>query len=478
MSTGEFSNGVATLSVVAHEDRGKRLLLVQAVAEDRGMSADAPALNVAVVLDRSGSMSGANLDAAKQASAALIRSLRPSDRVAIVAYDNHVDVLAPLSPPSEGLARLVETLRPGGSTALYSGWVTGAKLLGFGGRVILLSDGLANVGPSDPSELAEHAQLSQSRFGVSTSTVGVGEGYDEALMAAMARAGKGAHYYAEDADAIISAFSSERFLLGAHSLLNATLSWEGGQVELGHILENEKKSWVATIEALPAKGLFTYVDAKTEERVSLEVAFPTQFGVHPIATAYLLVQEAADMMESPAGIRSQAEAVEKCHQTRQLLVRVGNHELAAEEPLVSLAEQLQKSIERLEHLAREFDQREALRVSKSRYQRAANLRNPGRAYSSDPAERYGINALRESARASIRSWEVDPAAFQLKPVEFWVRNRAVPVQLRGGLLLVGVLDPQDGFALSNLEQQVGLTVKPDGRSWTLEQILAALERFR
>lgn len=478
MSTKEFGNGVVTLFLAAHEDRGKRLLLAQVVASDRGLSAEAPALNVAVVLDRSGSMSGSKLQAAKEATAKLIRSLRPSDRVAIVAYDHHVDVLASLSPPSEGLARLVETLQPGGSTALYSGWVTGAKLLGFGGRVILLSDGLANVGTSNPSALAEHAQRSQAQYGVSTSTVGVGKDYDEHLMASMAHAGKGAHYYAEDAEAIVSAFSRERFLLGAHSLLNATLSWEGGRMEFGHILENEKKSWVAPIEAIPMKGLFTYVDAKTEERVSLEVAFPTQFGVHPLATAYLLVQEAAEMMESPGGIRSQADAAEKCHETRQLLERVRNHELATEEPLISLAAQLDRSIEQLERLERKYDVREASMVSKGRHQYAHNVRNPGKAYSSNLEEQEAIRLLQRSAYVSVRYWDVDPRAFQLKPVEFWIQHQTLPLEYTGEALRVGVVDPQDGFALSNLERELGLTVKSDTTPWTRETILATLERYR
>lgn len=479
MSQATFENPILKLTLSAHEDADRRLLLIEAVAAEREPADQEPPINVAVVIDRSGSMAGRKLDAVKEATAKLIRSLRPSDRVALVAYDNRVQVLADRAQPSEGVARLVDVIRPGGSTDLYSGWLQGAKLVTGGGHVILLSDGLANAGPyTGAAQLAEHAATSRSRYGVSTSTVGVGSDYDEALMSSMAQAGQGFHYFANDGETIIKAFSRERFLIGTLSLTDARLSWRGGTIELGNLLSGEKKGWVTEVQTLPAWCELTYVDAKTEERVKAAVEVPKSFGHHPLATAYLLSETAARLLEKAIHVRSQDSAERLAGEVETLIVAIGNHELSNEDPLTMTLDQLRRASARLRELQEDFSTHAAAMESKGLFQRAHSIRQQSRAFYGDTAEDRSMSASRSRAFVNTQFSGADPAAFAVQPVTFWIDHKAVPLKVHHRSIVVGVVDPFDGFAISALARAVGLGIETDKRPWTEEEILKALEAYR
>ena len=103
-------------------------------------------------------------------------------------------LLAPLAPVQEApLRAAIAGLRPGGSTNLSGGWLRGLEQLrpGGGGKVLLLTDGVANAGITDPGALAELAR-SAAREGVGTTTIGFGADFDEQLLTALADAGGGA----------------------------------------------------------------------------------------------------------------------------------------------------------------------------------------------------------------------------------------------------------------------------------------------
>jgi Ca-activated chloride channel family protein len=175
-------------------------------------------VNLAFVLDRSGSMSGGKLDLARRAVEASIARLDPNDRFAVVVYDDQVDVVAEGAAATQtARASAIERLHgivPRGSTNLGEGWLRGCEqvsteLLEQGvNRVLLLTDGLANVGMTDPDELAGHAAALRAR-GVSTTTFGVGADFDEQLVAGMADAGGGHFYFIRDAGAIEEAIAGE-----------------------------------------------------------------------------------------------------------------------------------------------------------------------------------------------------------------------------------------------------------------------------
>jgi len=175
-------------------------------------------LDLALVVDRSGSMSGGKLDLAKLAARRAVDLLGSNDRLALVDYDDEVRVLAEGSLVTGAhRARLhqgIDRMESGGSTNLAGGWLTGCAEVARGqragsvARTLLLSDGLANVGITDVDTLRHHASELRAR-GVATSTLGIGADFDERLMEGVARAGAGNFYYLERAEQIPDFLASE-----------------------------------------------------------------------------------------------------------------------------------------------------------------------------------------------------------------------------------------------------------------------------
>ena len=163
---------------------------------------DMPALNLAIVIDVSGSMAGEKLEAARQAAADLAEGLGPNDRLTLVAFASNTELLLDARPMDDAgraaAQNAVARLATRGMTNLSAGWLLGAEHLAIAmqtapraaHRLLLLSDGQANEGMTDPAELARHAGELLAR-GIITSAVGIGDGYDEALLGGMADAGGG-----------------------------------------------------------------------------------------------------------------------------------------------------------------------------------------------------------------------------------------------------------------------------------------------
>jgi len=173
-------------------------------------------INVAIVLDRSGSMSGEKIRKAKEAAQMAVDQLGPDDIVSVVSYNHTVDVLVPATRVNNRsqINRRIDRLFAAGNTALFAGVSKGAyevrKYMARNriNRVILLSDGLANVGPSSPGELASLG-WSLSKEGISVTTIGLGHDYNEDLMFSLARNSDGNHAFAENAADLARIFSYE-----------------------------------------------------------------------------------------------------------------------------------------------------------------------------------------------------------------------------------------------------------------------------
>ena len=198
--------------------RSHRFVLIELTAPPATQRRERAPVNLAFVLDRSGSMSGMKLELAKQAAEEALARLDDRDRFSIVVYDDAIDVVVESTPASAEARRNAIDRLPQvdarGSTNLAEGWFRGceqvATHLSSDGidRVLLLTDGLANQGITDASGLARHAAELRAR-GVSTTTFGVGNDFDEALLQAMSDAGGGHFYYIADAAQIRDHIASE-----------------------------------------------------------------------------------------------------------------------------------------------------------------------------------------------------------------------------------------------------------------------------
>jgi len=179
-------------------------------------------LHVALVIDRSGSMEGAPIDAARRCAAHVIDGLQASDVASLVVYNYDVATLV-AATTLENRTRFHEALRDvtsGGSTNLHGGWLRGAETLaphtadGTLSRVILLSDGCANQGLQDTAAIEDQCRR-LAAAGVTTSTYGLGRDFNEDLMVRMARAGGGNHYYGDSAEDLFAPFAEELALMQA-----------------------------------------------------------------------------------------------------------------------------------------------------------------------------------------------------------------------------------------------------------------------
>jgi Ca-activated chloride channel family protein len=178
-------------------------------------------LALSLVLDRSGSMGRGRLEAAKAASISAVERLHPDDVVSVIAFDEQVEVIAPPAPRARQLqlVQQVHEIESRGSTNLSGGWLRGRQhmeqalgmlgsLEGSSRRVVVLTDGHANVGITDASILVELARTART-MGITTTTIGVGEGYDDDLLRAMADAGGGNSWDVERPDQATDVLAEE-----------------------------------------------------------------------------------------------------------------------------------------------------------------------------------------------------------------------------------------------------------------------------
>jgi len=233
-----------------------------------------PPVNVSFVIDRSGSMQGQRIVQAQEAAISAIKRLDKNDIASVVIFDHSVDVLMPAQEVTEPAAYInrIRQVSARGNTAIYAGVTEGAsQVRKFKdnmrlNRVVLLSDGLANVGPSRPEEFARlGAELLAD--GISVSTIGLGLQYNEDLMAQLARASDGNHAFVSESADLVQIFNKE-----FDDVLSACAQTVSIDVELNPGLRVVRSmSRDGKIEGRNAQFRMNQVYQATEHYVLLEV---------------------------------------------------------------------------------------------------------------------------------------------------------------------------------------------------------------
>ncbi len=198
-------------------DRKELYLYINIKAEKAREKKERTPLNLSLVLDRSGSMQGDKIKYACEACKFVADNLEPNDILSLVIYDDQVNVLSASAPVKDKLKlkQLINSITDRGSTNLSGGMLEGYNQVHTThdkkrvNRVLLLSDGLANQGITDPKILQQMAREKNQTEGMTLSTFGVGEDFNELLMTGLAEYGSGNYYFIDSPDKIPTIFAKE-----------------------------------------------------------------------------------------------------------------------------------------------------------------------------------------------------------------------------------------------------------------------------
>jgi len=261
---------IADRPALCHDRECTVDLLVRILAPRPQQKTERPGINLALVLDRSGSMQGEKIELTRRAAALTVKALTARDRLSVVSFANDVStVVASTSvTDKERILRQIENIQAYGSTALFDGWKCGAAQASLElserrlNRVVLLTDGQANVGETNPDAIC-HDVNRLSQRGLQTTTLGFGKDYNEILLRSMAASGGGNHFFVETPDQLT------RFIELELEGLAATIGTRVRLKLVSHIpgLQVEPLSEVQT----QAEGSYELADLTLE--VPLELLF-------------------------------------------------------------------------------------------------------------------------------------------------------------------------------------------------------------
>ncbi len=233
-------------------------------------------LNISLVIDRSGSMEGDKLNYVKKAVEFVIQNLNSGDYLSIIQYDDTVNVVShsALVTNKEALLRKVKAIVSGGMTNLSGGMLEGynevktTQKSGFVNRVLLLSDGLANVGISDPTQLKEIARRQFQENKIGLSTFGVGADFNEELMMHLSEHGGANYYFIEMPDQIPQIFAKE-----LQGLLSVVAQNTALEIEFPEAFVQVDKVYGYLFQQQGNKLTINFNDVFSEEEKAIVVKF-------------------------------------------------------------------------------------------------------------------------------------------------------------------------------------------------------------
>lgn len=427
-------NALLDVNVVAHERDDEIAVLLEMEAPAAIADATRPQASLQVVLDRSGSMHGAPLEGAKRALVSLVRRLDPSDNFGLVTFDESAQVVVPAGPllDKEVVIAQIMAVQSGGSTDLSAGYLRGLReirrVASRGGTVLVVSDGHVNAGLRDPDQFASVTAKAYAES-VVTSTLGYGQGYDETLLAAVARAGNGNHVFAADPDAAGAAIAHEvdGLLDKVVQALSLTVKFEPAvqflrlyndlpaqqigdgtvMIELGDLYAEEARKVLLKLRvpALAALGLakvatleLSYVELPglIEHLASLPINVNVVPGdeaagrvPHPAVQSEVLFQEAQDVKRRASEAFERGEFADGQRLIAETKVRLGESMRVAPDSLRPEVEAELADVERMEEMGQFMGPAGAPLMSKvsresyHRMNRKRGRRDPGADASKD-----------------------------------------------------------------------------------------------
>jgi Ca-activated chloride channel family protein len=287
-------------SLIAADSPSTVDLIISFNAEDtRNLTPRRP-LNLSLVIDRSGSMAGQPLKYAIQAAQRLVEHLTPEDFLSIVIYDDTPEtILQPQQVIDQAAIRsLLGKVRVGGCTNLSGGWLMGGDHVKSQqsteriNRVLLLTDGQANIGITDTQILINTARQ-QAEQGVVTTTLGFGTYFNEDLLIGMANASGGNFYFIQSPDEASDVFRIELESLVSVVAQNLTVTLQPEEsVKLAWVLNNYRSNVIGNnLEVF----LGDVYEAEAKQ-LAVELSIPpkTDKGVINIATVSYKYQASVD----------------------------------------------------------------------------------------------------------------------------------------------------------------------------------------
>lgn len=301
-----------------------------------------PKLNLGIALDRSGSMDGSKMKEARDAAKFCVDNLLASDRFSAVIFDDRVDVLFTNQAVTDRalLHRGIDRIESRGSTALHEGWVQAGIQVSEAldataiNRVLLITDGLANVGETNVDRIVSQARELSDR-GISTTTIGIGRDFNEDLLLPMAEAGGGNGWHVREPEDMVGIFETELRGLArqfAHAvrltittaagvrvtdLLNDFEQTDTGEYVLPNLLSSSPLEIVVRIEVEASalvKELFS---------VSLEYSRQTEKEVVDASFATAVAErEVVDALESNADVLRSLQMLLNARARREAMERL------------------------------------------------------------------------------------------------------------------------------------------------------------
>ncbi|WP_255125155.1 vWA domain-containing protein [Synechococcus lacustris] len=199
-------------------------------------------------------MAGQKLQAACKAAQQLANQLTADDLLTVISFDHQVQMVVPLGAPSELTSSSISQIRAGGQTALFDGWSLGMQTLlqakeinGYQKRILLLTDGQANVGLRRCSEIAPLVGQAAEN-GISTSCIGLGDDYEERLLTAMAEAGSGNLVHLTSPQQLEAIFRAEleglNLTIGRNLQMRVQLAQGVRLKQIYNLIEPNINSWI------------------------------------------------------------------------------------------------------------------------------------------------------------------------------------------------------------------------------------------